>query len=157
MKKDVLISIRSCPRYDGDDEPETIELMTAGKFYRKNGIYYIIYQESELTGLEGVTTTLKADPNRVVLIRNGAFASQMIFECGEKHVGLYHVPGAGSMTMSVSAQRIDNTLTDDGGLLKVEYSVEINHTLAGENIFEIEVKETTNPTGTSENGKEAML
>ncbi len=140
MKKDVIISINSAPRYEDDQNPEKIELITDGKFYRKNGIYYIIYQESSLTGMEGVTTTLKVEATKVTLIRNGDYSSQMIFECGEKHVGLYHVAG-GSLTVSVNASNMRNTLTDDGGELEISYSIEVNNSLAGENIFHATVRE----------------
>ena len=140
MKKDVIISIRSCPRYDGEQDADPIELITNGKFYRKNGIYYIVYKESALTGLEGLTTTLKVEPNRVVLLRTGQSSSQMLFECGEKHVGLYHVDGA-VLTVAVNASSIKNLLTDDGGELTVEYTIELNNTLVGANIFSAFVKE----------------
>jgi len=140
MKKDVIISIRSCPQYEGDQDPETIELITDGKFYRKNGIYYIVYKESALTGLNGLTTTLKVEKDRVVLLRTGETSSQMQFECGEKHVGLYHTD-VGVLTVAVNASSIKNTLTDSGGELIVEYTIEINNTLAGENVFSAIVKE----------------
>jgi len=140
MKKDVIISIRSAPRYDDDQEPEKIELITDGKFYRKNGIYYIVYKESELTGMNGIITTLKISPDHVTLLRNGGYAAQMIFECGAKHVCLYHVDG-NSLTMSVNTSRIEHTLTDEGGELIIEYSIEINNILAGENVFCASVKE----------------
>ncbi len=140
MKKNVIISINSAPRYDDEQNPEKIELITDGKYYRKNGIYYIIYEESPLTGMEGITTTLKVEPTKVTLIRNGEFPSQMIFECGEKHVGLYNV-AEGSLTVSINASKIRNTLTDDGGELEIAYSIEVNNSLIGENLFTARVKE----------------
>ncbi len=70
MRKDVIIQINGCPKYEDGNE-ESIELTTAGRLYRKNGNYYIIYKESELTGMEGVTTTLKVEDKRITLMRNG--------------------------------------------------------------------------------------
>ena len=147
MKKDVIISIYSSPKYENEQEPEAMELITNGRFYKKNGIYYVVYKESALTGLDGVTTTLKVEPTKVTLIRNGTYTSQMLFEQGEKHVGLYDT-GNGALTVSIYANRIDNSLSDEGGNLMIDYSIEINNTLAGENTLSATVKESyaTNAT-----------
>ncbi len=72
MRKDVIIQINGSPKYE-DADGEEIELTTAGRFYRKNGSYYIMYKESELTGMEGITTTLKVEDKRITLMRNGLF------------------------------------------------------------------------------------
>ncbi len=76
MKKDVLISIQSTQQVDGDRDE--MELTTFGSYYKKNGKYYIVYQESEATGFEEDTvTTVKVEgENRVTMIRNGLQRSQ---------------------------------------------------------------------------------
>ena len=48
MKKDVLITIKGTQRVGG--ESDVIEMMTTGRFYRKNKLYYISYEETEATG-----------------------------------------------------------------------------------------------------------
>ena len=68
MKKDVIISIRGLQESQGESE-DPITLVTAGRFYRKNGLYYITYDETELTGLEGTRTTVKVGPDTVKVIR----------------------------------------------------------------------------------------
>ena len=72
MKKDVIISIRGLQESQGESE-DPITLVTAGRFYRKNGLYYISYDETELTGLEGTRTTVKVGPDTVKVIRTGCF------------------------------------------------------------------------------------
>lgn len=47
--------------------------MTAATLYERGGKYYIAYEESELTGLEGTRTTVKLDGKSVSLIRTGTF------------------------------------------------------------------------------------
>ena len=51
MKKDVLIDIKGIYRQDG--EQDQVELVTTGSYYKRNGDYYIAYDESEMTGFDG--------------------------------------------------------------------------------------------------------
>ena len=39
-----------------------MELVSEGKFYVKDGTQYIVYEESELTEMKGVTTVIKVLP-----------------------------------------------------------------------------------------------
>ena len=48
MKKDVIIEIRGVYRQEGDEDE--IELFTTGSYYKRNGNYFIAYDESEATG-----------------------------------------------------------------------------------------------------------
>ena len=48
MKKDVIISIRGLQESQGE-AADPITLVTSGRYYRKNGLYYISYDETELT------------------------------------------------------------------------------------------------------------
>lgn len=141
MKKDVLISIRGTQLFEGCDN-EVIELVTNGRLYRKDKRYYITYQESELTGLQGTTTTLKVEPRCVTLMRSGSNPGHLMFEEGRRHNSMYET-GAGAVTICVSTKSIHNTLSDSGGSLKVDYAVEIDHALAGCNMIAIDVKELT--------------
>ena len=78
MKKDVLITIKGTQRVGG--ESDVIEMMTTGRFYRKNKLYYISYEETEATGYEGCRTTLKVGPNdKVTMTRFGPSRSQLTF------------------------------------------------------------------------------
>lgn len=142
MRKDVIIQINGSPKYD-DADGEEIELTTAGRFYRKNGSYYIMYKESELTGMEGITTTLKVEGKRITLMRNGLYPTQMIFEKGQRHFGIYNTE-FGSMTVAVSARDVRHSMTDAGGELFIDYAIEIDNVLTGENLFKIHVKEAGN-------------
>ena len=74
MKKDVWLTISSQQQFAGCDE-ENINLQTAATLYERGGKYYIAYEESELTGLEGTKTTVKLDGKSVALIRTGTFPS----------------------------------------------------------------------------------
>ena len=139
MKKDVLIEIKGVYRQDGDED--SIELFTTGSYYKRNGHYYIAYDESEATGFEGSRTTLKVeDSNRVTLIRSGKARSQLIIERGVRHQCHYDT-GYGAMTIGVSGDRVVSGLTDEGGKLEFAYSLDVNTLLASENAVYIHVRE----------------
>ncbi|WP_312642762.1 DUF1934 domain-containing protein [Hydrogenoanaerobacterium sp.] len=140
MKKDVLINIRGVQYYD--DDKEVVELMTVGRFYRKNGSYYISYDESEATGFEGSKTTLKVDggDGRVTMLRSGANKSQLIIEKGARHQCHYNT-GYGPLIMGVSGNHITSSLNDEGGDLSFKYTLDFNASLASENEVFVNVKE----------------
>ena len=58
MKNNVVLAIRGQQTYAGQD-PEVIELVTEGTMVYRDDGWDISYEESALTGLEGVTTTFR--------------------------------------------------------------------------------------------------
>ena len=138
MKKDVIISIRGLQEQDGE-AGDPITLVTPGRYYRKNDSYYISYEESELTGLAGTRTTLRVKPDYVKLVRTGLYPSELLFELGKRHMSLYHTD-YGDLSNVVSTNHIRNTLTDDGGDLDVQYTVEVANTPVGVNHLSLTIK-----------------
>lgn len=139
MKKDVLISIKGV--YSNEDDQDVVELFTTGKFYKRNGDYYISYEETEATGFEGSRTTLRIEQeNRVTLRRTGSSNSQLIVERGVRHQCHYDM-GFGEMMIGVHGSRIKSSLNDSGGNVEFKYSLDINSLLASENEMYIFVRE----------------
>ena len=119
--------------------PEPVELITPGLFIREGEEYTISYLESELTGLEGTTTTLRVEGSRVVLSRMGDVCSHMVFEQGLRHLSYYEIGDDGQMTVGVNASRVLSALTDEGGRIEVEYDVEIDQAFTGQNRITVNV------------------
>ena len=138
MKKDVWLTIHSTQRFVGC-EAEQINLTTAATLYERGGKYYIAYEESELTGLEGTRTTVKLDGKPVTLIRSGAYPSHMLFAEDERHVGLYQSPIGAEIAISTHTSRVRNTVGEDGGELVLDYTVEVDNSLMGQHHFEMYV------------------
>ena len=146
MEKDVVISIKGMQRYE-DAPPDTIELVTEGRLARDgSGSYTLSYQESELTGLEGTLTTFQIEPERITLMRVGEFNSQMVFQEGRRHMSMYNTP-YGAMTIGVNTRHLLSELTDRGGEIEIDYAIEIDHSVAGRNTFQINVKEAEGAAG----------
>ncbi|MCI7125037.1 MAG: DUF1934 domain-containing protein [Agathobaculum sp.] len=136
MKKDVWLAITSTQHFSGCEE-EQIDLVTAATLYERAGKYYIAYDETELTGLEGTRTTVKLDGKRVTLIRTGAYPSHMLFAEDERHVGLYQTAVGTEMTIATHTSHIRNTIGEMGGNLVIDYTVEVEGSLMGQHHFEM--------------------
>ena len=145
MEKDVIISIKGTQKYDGG-EPGAVELVTAGRLAQDEAGYTLSYQESELTGLEGTLTTFQIEPERITLMRVGEFNSQMVFQEGRRHMSMYNTP-YGAMTIGVNTRHLLSELTDRGGEIEIDYAIEIDHSVAGRNTFQINVKEAEGAAG----------
>ena len=102
--------------------------------------YTLSYQESELTGLEGTLTTIQVDGDQVTLMRVGEFNSQMVFQEGRRHLSMYNTP-YGAMAIGVHTLHLLADLDGQGGRIEVDYTIEVDHAMAGRNVFRISVKE----------------
>ena len=138
MKQDVVLAIRGRQTY-ADQEPEVIELVTEGTMELKNGGWDISYEESALTGLEGVTTTFRVEPGRVILTRTGKLQSQMIFEEGVPHDSLYQM-AFGALLMTVKATFVFFDIVEDGGTIDLSYNIDIEHTEAGVIDYHLDIR-----------------
>ena len=140
MDKSVIISIKGKQSYE-DVEDETIELVTEGLLNKEGeGEYTLSYQESELTGLEGTLTTFQVEPDCITLLRMGEFNSQMVFQPGRRHFSMDDTP-YGALSISVNTRKMRAALDDHGGQIEIDYAIEIDHAVAGENAFHIDVRE----------------
>ena len=139
MKIPVLLSLTGRQTYQ-DQEPDVIELVTEGEMeFRDNG-WDITYQETELTGLAGVTTTFRVEPGKVTLRRTGKLRSEMVFQQGVFHDSLYQTEFGFAMMITVCAKRVDWELTESGGFVDLSYSIEIEQTTAGSIDYHLDIK-----------------
>ncbi len=140
LKKDVMITLKGTQYADGDSD--SVELTTVGQLYRRNGVYYLCYEESEATGFQGAKTTLKVEGSRRVTMRRTGerMRSQLIIEKGERHQCCYDT-GYGTMTLGISGDHIESKIDDNGGHLSVRYTLDINAVQASENELLVDVEE----------------
>ena len=134
----VLLTVRGEQYFDGL-EPDAPELLTDAELRPTPEGLLISYEESSLTGMEGTTTTFEVKGPQVILTRTGSVNSQMIFEEGQQHTSLYETP-FGELSVDIQTSRLRHTLTERGGLLEIRYSIAVDHTATGRNVFKIRVK-----------------
>ncbi len=138
MKRAVMLSIQGRQSYDGQD-PETIELVTEGTLEFRDGAWEIVYEESALTGLEGVTTTFRVEPDKITLDRKGTLSSKMVFQKGLAHESLYQVP-FGALLVTVQATRVFYDIVPDGGTVDLVYNIAIENTESGVIDYHLDIR-----------------
>ncbi len=129
MKQTVVLSIRGCQRYE-EQEPEVIELVTEGVLEKRDGGWDISYEESDLTGLAGVTTTFRVEGKTITLTRTGKLHSQMVFQEGMLHESLYQME-FGALMIAVCAKEVNYKLTEQGGTIDLIYGIDIEQSQGG--------------------------
>ncbi len=138
MMHKVMLSIRGRQKYM-DQEPDTIELVTEGTMEFRDGGWDVCYLESDLTGLEGVKTTFRVEPQQIMLTRTGKLNSQMIFCQGMTHESLYQME-FGALMISVRASHIFFDILPEGGSIDLIYDIEIENTTAGEIDYHLDIR-----------------
>ena len=125
-------------------EPETVSLVTQGYYAYEPDRIVLQYAETEMTGQAGVVSTFTVEGDTVTLTRTGALRSEMRFAVGQPHDGLYDM-GFAALLVRVCARHITVLLNERGGILDLEYDLEIEHTDCGTNLFHIEVRRNPAP------------
>ena len=138
MTYPVILSICGKQSYE-DQEPETIELVTEGTLQRHGDGWALSYQETELTGLNGVTTTFLVEPGVVTLARKGPLNSTMVFQEGVPHQSLYRME-FGALMITVCARKVAFELSEAGGFIDLDYAIEIEQTAAGTILYHLDVR-----------------
>lgn len=137
MKQKVMLSIRGRQTYAGQ-EPDVIELVTEGTLENEGGIWKLVYQETDLTGLDGVTTTFTIDGKTITLTRTGKLNSQMVFREGQFHDSLYQME-FGALMITVCATKVSYDLSETGGVIDLVYGIEIEQNAAGTIDYHLEI------------------
>lgn len=138
MSIPVMMSIQGRQTYVGQ-EPDVIRLDTEGNMEFRDGGWDITYEESELTGLAGVTTTFRVEPEKVTLIRTGRLTSTMVFQEGVSHDSLYRME-FGALMISVKATRVFFDIVEDGGSIDLVYNIIIENTEAGVIDYHLDIR-----------------
>lgn len=150
MEENYLIHIKNRQQIDG--ESEEITLTTKGSYVMRDGKRYIVYREFDQDDQKGQTSTLKIDytcnPTVVSLIRHDPQTGKtnLVLEEGRRHLCQYGTP-FGCLSLGVFTSRIDDSLTDNGGSISMEYTLDVNTNLSSVNAITITVKETGDPDG----------
>ena len=82
---------------------------------------------------------LNEDGRTVTLRRTGKLNAEMRFVRGQAHDSLYDM-GFGAMMISVVTEDMTILLNEHGGVLDLEYRVEVEHALCSRNHYHIEIR-----------------
>jgi len=135
---DVMITVRGRQVY-ADGTPDSSEMMTQGKLYPREDGFALEYEETEITGMEGTTTSFVREGDVVSLTRSGSFNSQMVFQEGRQHSSLYRTP-YGTLDVDIRTGRIRSSINELGGVMEIDYDIAVQKQLMSKNRFQIRVK-----------------
>lgn len=138
MEKKAKITIKGTQKSE-HEPPQVMEFITGGRLQRFGRKLRVSYEESDLIGMEGVTTAFVVDDGRVTMERTGKLNSKMRFVEGQTTESLYSLD-IGTMLLGITARKVQTDLTEDGGSIYLEYGVELEHTFLGLNTYDIQVK-----------------
>lgn len=136
MNKDVLVKVRGIQGSLVEDD--TIEMITTGLYFEKNGKTYIKYEDTSLDEETTTSTTIKIDDDQVSILRHGATNTQMIFEKDKEHFTPYETP-FGIFEIILRTTNIEVEREDEKMTLNVAYNIEVNHSGATQSQFVVEV------------------
>lgn len=122
MKKKAIISVLSNQNLKDN---ENIEVVTLGDFYKQDNFYYAVYDETQISGMEGTKTTFKISSDKLSLIREGSTNTQMEFKEREKGITLYDTP-YGMLELELHTKKIDININDAGGDVFINYDISIS-------------------------------
>lgn len=140
--KKVTITLKSISD-SGHGAPDIMELITEGTFKpiklgNADG-WEISYEDSEATGFAGSTTTVTCIGDELASMRrSGSADSHLVIEKDRRHHCHYGTE-YGDMLLGISASRIINRLSEEGGALYFKYTIDINSAFVSENEIYFEV------------------
>jgi len=138
VKHKVLLSITGKQSYR-DQDLDVIELVTEGTMEFVDGGWDISYQESDLTGLKGVTTTFRVEPEKVTLTRTGPLRSTMEFRVGQTHDSLYELE-FGALMITVTTRYLFFDILPEGGCIDLTYDIEIEKSEGGQVDYHLDIR-----------------
>ena len=119
---------------DATGEEETLSLETLGVSGIREETPYISYRETELVGLEGTTTTVHIEENRVILERSGTFLQRQEYKVGvETPMGI--------LGMKVITRELDISWNNGIGVLRMVYDISVDGLFEHVNEIIIDVRE----------------
>jgi uncharacterized beta-barrel protein YwiB (DUF1934 family) len=132
------IRVKSVIKQAGESD-HNVEIITTGKVYLKDGIIFVFYDESEISGMQGTKTMLKIKEDFVQMSRSGTNVSKLIFEPGINHESNYGTP-YGEFIMETSTKSIKIDVDEKlVGKIQVEYHLMIRGLSDSDHILDIEI------------------
>jgi len=112
------------PSFQG--ESEHMEMTVEARYHDDGTRVCISYKESELTGMEGSTTSVsfqKNEPQTLSMLRDGAVKTALIFEQNKRHLCVYQTPIM-PFEVCVYTRTVRNAIEGEG-ILEMDYTVEL--------------------------------
>ena len=138
MTKEVLIKISGL-QFAGEEDNDSIEVITTGSYYNKNGKHYVLYDEVMEGTTEVTKNVIKIGADSMEVTRKGPATVHMVFEKDKKNVSYYHTP-FGNLLIGIDTKCIQVDENDLNINVKVNYGLEINYEFVADCHITVDVK-----------------
>lgn len=138
MEKHVMLSIKGLQQ-GIEGEGSEVELITEGRLFKRGDTYYIEYEETILSGLEGTKTLIVVEDQRISLERTGSHESHFVFEEGRKYINYYETP-IGEFEMGIFSTQVDSFMDEFEGKFDLKYQLDIAGRFTSSNHLSISYK-----------------
>lgn len=122
MKKKAVITIASQQIADDND---VIEVVTPGEFLIKDNGYEAVYDETEISGMDGTTTKILISDNSLILEREGTTSTKMNFKKNNSSVSLYNTP-YGMLELKINTKELKIDVDENGGEVFINYNLSVS-------------------------------
>ncbi len=105
------------------DAPAT-ELITLGRYHMEEETHVLEYDETELSGASGTTTTIRFGGDTVSMERSGTEHSLLTIEKGKQVVTTYDTP-FGIFSVGFLGTKLDYAIAGQEGKLELQYHMDL--------------------------------
>ena len=138
MTKDVLVKVSGL-QFAGEEDSDSLEVITSGTYYKKNGKHYVLYDEVMEGTTEITKNVIKISEHSMEVTRKGPAAVHMVFERDKKNVSYYYTP-FGNLLIGIDAKEIQVTENELDINVKVQYGLDINYEHVADCHITVDVK-----------------
>lgn len=137
--KTVIIKISGSQNAGGEEN--LIEFTTEGMLDKIDDKILLFYDEAQMLGCEDARSKLSVfGEDAVVLERSGDLVQKLVIEAGKRNNCYYETP-FGNMAIGIHGDYIKSSLTENGGKLKMSYTLDSDLRPISTNKLEITVNE----------------
>lgn len=141
--KDIMLKIVGKQLYGFAEEEEHMEFVTEGTYHDAGDSITLTYDESDVSGIPGCTTSLEIRDKQIWMRRQGVTVpldTEIQFEKGKRFTGYYETP-YGAIEMEVLTDDVVNNInrTSERGSLNIDYHVSLRGLSEGRNRLNIEI------------------
>ena len=122
-KQQVLLSVTGWSR-EGNEEPESVRLLTCCTLSGDKGAWRIDYTETQPDN-QSHDVVVTMDKGVVTMQRVGPYSTSMVFEKGRRFEGVYHTP-FGELDMGVYATQVKYSVDGEAtGEVNLQYQLDL--------------------------------
>jgi uncharacterized beta-barrel protein YwiB (DUF1934 family) len=140
----IIIDIKSSID-QGQGEVHKIDISTEAEWFEKNGSTFIVYHETEVSGMEGSKTMLKIHGDTITMTRFGATNSKIVYDVNHPMRSAYNTP-YGTFEMSVFTEKLDYKLEELSGYIHIDYNMALEGVSNSKNQLRISIRKVDDET-----------